>query len=70
MQVNFFVGAFHDAVVLYGFALNETLYAGGDIKDGVNMSHAMWSRSFEGTSSMVHTWTSIGRLQSCFTRIV
>ena len=55
MQVNFFVGAFHDAVVLYGFALNETLYAGGDITDGLNMSHAMWSRSFEGMSSTVPT---------------
>ena len=51
-QVNFFVGAFHDAVLLYGMALNETLEAGGDPKDGHTVAHAMWDRNFIGLSSI------------------
>ncbi len=47
-QVNFMVGAFYDAVWLYGLAVNETLDAGGDLRDGLNVSHTMWDRYFSG----------------------
>ncbi|KAI0222781.1 Atrial natriuretic peptide receptor 3, partial [Lamellibrachia satsuma] len=49
-KVNFFVGAFHDAVLLYGIALNETLEAGRDPTDGHNVTRVMWDRHFVGES--------------------
>ncbi|KAL5007127.1 hypothetical protein ScPMuIL_015933 [Solemya velum] len=53
-QVNFFVGAFHDSVLLYGMALNETLEAGEDPRDGITFTHRMWNRSFSGVTGDVH----------------
>lgn len=47
-QVNSFVGAFHDAVLLYALALNETLAANGSISDGATITKRMWNRTFEG----------------------
>jgi atrial natriuretic peptide receptor A len=47
-QVNSFVGAFHDAVILYALALNETLEEGGDIRDGQKITQKMWNRTFVG----------------------
>lgn len=47
-EVNFFIGAFYDGVVLLGMALNETLVEGGDIMDGVAVTRRMWNREFEG----------------------
>ena len=47
-QVNSFVGAFHDAVLLYALALNETLAAGHGAKNGTEITHRMWNRTFEG----------------------
>lgn len=47
-EVNFFIGAFYDGVVLLGMALNETLAEGGDITDGIAVTRRMWNREFEG----------------------
>jgi hypothetical protein len=46
--VNSFVGAFHDAVILYALALNETLAAGYNITNGKEITNRMWNRTFEG----------------------
>lgn len=48
VQVNSFVGAFHDAVILYALALNETLAAGNDPRNGTEITRRMWNRTFEG----------------------
>lgn len=42
------MGAFHDAVILYALALNETLEAGGNVSDGMAITRRMWNRTFEG----------------------
>nr|XP_006816519.1 PREDICTED: atrial natriuretic peptide receptor 1-like [Saccoglossus kowalevskii] len=47
-DVNSFVGAFHDAVILYALALNETLEEGGSPRDGKTITAKMWNRTFEG----------------------
>ncbi|VDI30767.1 atrial natriuretic peptide clearance receptor [Mytilus galloprovincialis] len=47
-EVNSFVGAFHDAVILYALALNETLAANKSITDGAEITNRMWNRTFEG----------------------
>ena len=46
--MNSFVGAFHDAVILYALALNETLAAGIDATNGSEITKRMWNRTFEG----------------------
>ncbi|XP_077993938.1 atrial natriuretic peptide receptor 1-like [Glandiceps talaboti] len=51
--VNNFVGAFHDAVLLYALALNDTLLAGNDPKDGYNLTRTMWNRTFKGITGNV-----------------
>ncbi|XP_078662151.1 atrial natriuretic peptide receptor 1-like [Branchiostoma floridae x Branchiostoma belcheri] len=51
--VNAFVGAFHDAVLLYSLALNETLANGEDPRDGTAITQRMRNRSFEGISGNV-----------------
>lgn len=48
LQVNSFVGAFHDAVILYALALNETLANNRSITNGKEITHRMWNRTFEG----------------------
>lgn len=48
LQVNSFVGAFHDAVILYALALNETLEAGFNATNGMEVTRRMWNRTFEG----------------------
>ncbi|KAK7497822.1 hypothetical protein BaRGS_00010956 [Batillaria attramentaria] len=52
-EVNSFVGAFHDAVILYALALNETLEAGGSVRDGVDINRRMWNRTFQGITGTV-----------------
>ncbi|ESP02584.1 hypothetical protein LOTGIDRAFT_237906 [Lottia gigantea] len=52
-EVNSFVGAFHDAVILYATALNETLEANGSISDGAAITKRMWNRTFEGITGTV-----------------
>ncbi|XP_060582097.1 receptor-type guanylate cyclase gcy-28-like [Ruditapes philippinarum] len=51
--VNNFVGAFHDAVVLYALALNETIEAGQPISNGTAVTHRMWDRTFNGITGTV-----------------
>ncbi len=53
------VGAFYDAVYLYGLAVNETLDAGGDLRDGLNVSHTMWDRYFSGKYTICRTDTPV-----------
>ncbi|RUS77778.1 hypothetical protein EGW08_014463, partial [Elysia chlorotica] len=52
-EVNSFVGAFYDAVILYAHALNETIEAGGNVSDGINITRNMWNRTFEGITGNV-----------------
>ncbi|XP_046585125.1 atrial natriuretic peptide receptor 1-like isoform X2 [Haliotis rubra] len=52
-EVNSFVGAFHDAVILYALALNETLQANGSVSDGTAITKRMWNRTFEGITGTV-----------------
>ncbi|XP_076439161.1 atrial natriuretic peptide receptor 1-like [Babylonia areolata] len=52
-EVNSFVGAFHDAVILYALALNETLEEGGNVRDGVRITQKMWNRTFLGITGTV-----------------
>lgn len=47
-QINFVVGAFYDGVYLLGMALNETLWEGGNIRDGMAITRKMWNRDFHG----------------------
>ncbi|XP_066273633.1 atrial natriuretic peptide receptor 1-like [Branchiostoma lanceolatum] len=51
--VNAYVGAFHDAVILYSLALNETLANGEDPRDGTAITDRMRNQSFEGISGNV-----------------
>ncbi len=57
IQVNFFIGAYYDAVLLYGMALNETLYKGKNPRDGYNISRVMWDRTFTGIATHVVQFT-------------
>ncbi|ESP00406.1 hypothetical protein LOTGIDRAFT_140809 [Lottia gigantea] len=52
-DVNSFVGAFHDAVILYALALNETLEANGSVSDGKAITDRMWNRTFSGITGTV-----------------
>ncbi|XP_071083341.1 atrial natriuretic peptide receptor 1-like isoform X2 [Haliotis cracherodii] len=52
-EVNSFVGAFHDAVILYALALNETLAANISITNGTEITKRMWNRTFEGITGTV-----------------
>ncbi|XP_063953964.1 atrial natriuretic peptide receptor 3-like isoform X2 [Lytechinus pictus] len=52
-QNNYFASAFHDAVILYSLAVNETLAEGGDIRDGHRITRKMWNRTFDGISGKV-----------------
>ncbi|XP_037950406.1 receptor-type guanylate cyclase gcy-28 [Teleopsis dalmanni] len=52
-EVNFFIGAFYDGVILLGMALNETLTEGEDIRDGTAITRRMWNRDFHGITGHV-----------------
>lgn len=53
LQVNAFVTAFHEAVLLYSLALNETLEAGYTAANGSIIIQKMWNRTFEGITGKV-----------------
>lgn len=57
-QVNSFVGSFHDAVLLYAMALNETYNDGGDVKNGSEITQRMWNRTFKGESPSLIIYTT------------
>ncbi len=46
--VNPFVAAFHEALLLYAIALNETLQQNDTITNGAAITKRMWSRTFQG----------------------
>ncbi|XP_078374364.1 atrial natriuretic peptide receptor 3-like [Oculina patagonica] len=52
-KVEVYAGAIYDAIYLYAIALNETLAAGGDKKDGRAIVHRMLNKEFEGASGTV-----------------
>ncbi|XP_046567278.1 atrial natriuretic peptide receptor 1-like [Haliotis rubra] len=52
-KVNYFVGAFHDGVVRYGMALNETLAKGRDVRDGYVIARSMWNETVLGVTGDV-----------------
>lgn len=47
-QMNNFISAFYDAVLLYAIALNETISQNGDPRNGTEITRRMWNRTFEG----------------------
>ncbi|XP_045184586.2 atrial natriuretic peptide receptor 1-like [Mercenaria mercenaria] len=52
-EVNSYVGAFHDAVVLYALALNETIEADESVTDGSAVTRRMWNKTFNGITGSV-----------------
>lgn len=46
--MNFIAAAFHDGVLLYAQALNETLERGGSVTNASAVTHQMWNRTFYG----------------------
>ncbi|XP_052448407.1 atrial natriuretic peptide receptor 3-like isoform X2 [Carassius gibelio] len=51
--VNMFMEGFHDALILYAFALHEVKSNGLTKKDGLEITHSMWNRTFEGIAGQV-----------------
>ncbi|RWS14989.1 atrial natriuretic peptide receptor 1-like protein, partial [Dinothrombium tinctorium] len=47
-DINAIITGFHDSVLLYAKALNETIREGGDLKDGFSITRKLWKRSFYG----------------------
>lgn len=45
-----FMEGFHDALILYAIALREVMSNGLTKKDGLEITHSMWNRTFEGNS--------------------
>ncbi|KAJ7389934.1 hypothetical protein OS493_028401 [Desmophyllum pertusum] len=54
-RVEVYAGAIYDAIYLYAIALNETLAAGGDKKDGRAIVHRMLNKEFEGPCPCCNT---------------
>ena len=48
IQSNYFAGAFHDALILYANAVNQTLAENGSIRDGAALVRKMWNSTFQG----------------------
>ena len=63
LQVNSFVGAFHDAVILYALALNDTLTEGADPRNGTAVTRRMWNRrsSCRGKTSSIQSLVQSSR---------
>ncbi|XP_074852015.1 atrial natriuretic peptide receptor 2 isoform X2 [Carettochelys insculpta] len=51
--MNLVAGCFHDGVLLYALALNETLAEGGSQKDGLRIVQRMRDRKFYGVTGLV-----------------
>ncbi|XP_041366765.1 atrial natriuretic peptide receptor 1-like [Gigantopelta aegis] len=52
-KVNYFIGAFYDGVIRYGMALNETISAGIDPRDGYAVTKRMWNSTTQGVTGDV-----------------
>ena len=48
IQLNVFNMAQYDAFMLYAHALNDTITAGEDPRNGSNVIKRMWNRTFPG----------------------
>ncbi|XP_073696796.1 atrial natriuretic peptide receptor 3 isoform X2 [Garra rufa] len=51
--VNMFMEGFHDALILYATALREVMSNGLTKKNGLEITHSMWNRTFEGIAGQV-----------------
>ncbi|XP_074896948.1 atrial natriuretic peptide receptor 1 isoform X2 [Buteo buteo] len=51
--MNFIPAAFHDGVLLYAQALNETLEQGGSITNASAITRQMWNRTFYGVTGFL-----------------
>uniref|UniRef100_A0A452HGE8 Receptor ligand binding region domain-containing protein n=1 Tax=Gopherus agassizii TaxID=38772 RepID=A0A452HGE8_9SAUR len=47
-QMNYIAAAFHDGVLLYARAVNETLQQGGTVRNASTITRHMWNRTFYG----------------------
>lgn len=47
--MNYFVGAFHDGVIMHALSINKTIEEGGDITDGLAVAQKMWNQTFTGS---------------------
>ncbi|XP_022796077.1 atrial natriuretic peptide receptor 1-like [Stylophora pistillata] len=52
-ETNIYAAYLHDAILLYAYALNETLAEGVAITEGANLSKSMMGRQFVGVSGPV-----------------
>ncbi|KAG9355097.1 hypothetical protein JZ751_001810 [Albula glossodonta] len=52
-DINVFVEGFHDALLLYALALHEAMKNGINKRDGLQITHRMWNRTFEGIAGQV-----------------
>ncbi|KAH9283371.1 Atrial natriuretic peptide receptor 1 [Echinococcus granulosus] len=52
-EINPFIGAFHDAVLLYTLALKDTMDSGGSISNGTMLTYYMRNRTFQGIAGNV-----------------
>lgn len=51
--VNMFMEGFHDALLLYAIALRDVKSKGLTKKNGLEITHSMWNRTFEGIAGQV-----------------
>lgn len=53
-EINPTIAAFYDAIILYGFALNQTIEAKEDPHNAKNLLKRLWNRTYFGKKSL-HT---------------
>ncbi|XP_044847772.1 atrial natriuretic peptide receptor 1 [Mauremys mutica] len=51
--MNYIAAAFHDGVLLYARAVNETLQQGGTVRNASAITHHMWNRTFYGVTGFL-----------------
>ncbi|TFJ97774.1 cyclin-dependent kinase 16 [Platysternon megacephalum] len=52
-QMNYIAAAFHDGVLLYARAVNETLQQGGSVQNASAITRHMWNRTFYGVTGFL-----------------
>uniref|UniRef100_A0A0K0F8E6 Guanylate cyclase n=1 Tax=Strongyloides venezuelensis TaxID=75913 RepID=A0A0K0F8E6_STRVS len=52
-EMNNFISAFYDAVLLYAIALNKTISEGKDARSGKHITNKMWGITFKGITGNV-----------------
>lgn len=63
--MNFIAAAFHDGVLLYAQAVNETLERGGSITNASAITRQMWNRTFYGGRPVPVLSPAPSRTQPC-----